>query len=110
MPALPTPSPASSSKPSGSSTAIRLPANRVLPRRIGYLLTLTNLPRPAERAVAFYNQRNTTEQWIKNVGAKIVSHGRYVAQMAEVAIPRKLFEEILRMIAELRPPPDPAQA
>jgi hypothetical protein len=28
--------------------------------------------------------------------------------MAEVAIPRKLFAEILRMISELRSPPDPA--
>ena len=44
---------------------------------------------------------------LTKVGAKIVSHGRYVAS-AEVAIPRKLFEEILRMIAELRPPADPA--
>jgi len=40
------------------------------------------------------------------IGAKGVSHGRYVAfQMAEVAIPRNLFADILRMIAELRPPP-----
>ena len=38
--------------------------------------------------------------------AKVVTHGRYVAfQMAEVAIPRDLFADILRMIAELRPPP-----
>jgi hypothetical protein len=36
----------------------------------------------------------------------IISHGRYVAfQMAEVAIPGNLFADILRMIAELRPPP-----
>jgi hypothetical protein len=35
-----------------------------------------------------------------------VNHGRYVAfQIAEVAIPRNLFTEILRMIAEMRPPP-----
>jgi len=31
-------------------------------------------------------------------------------QMAEVAVPRMLFTEILRLIAELRPPPDPAPA
>ena len=38
-------------------------------------------------------------------------HGRYVAfQMTEVAVPRTLFAEILRLIAELRPPPDPAPA
>jgi hypothetical protein len=37
------------------------------------------------------------------IGAKVVSHGRYVAfQMAEVAIPGNLFADILRVIAELR--------
>ena len=50
------------------------------------------------------------EKLIKS-GAKVVNHGRYVAfQMAEVAVPRMLFAEILRRIAELRPPPDPAPA
>jgi len=195
--------------------AIRLPANRILQDKIGYLITrpvgrppnhvrrshasfhyqagswkkprrviakvewhpgelcprvgfiVTNMSRPAENVVAFYNQRGTCEQWIKEgkgaikwtrlscrsfaansvrlqlhalaynlgnflrtlatpepikhwsltslkeklikIGAKVVSHGRYVAfQMAEVAVPRMLFAEILRLIAELRPPPDPA--
>ena len=50
------------------------------------------------------------EKLIK-IGAKVVSHGRCIAfQMAEVAVPRMLFAEILRLIAELRPPPDPAAA
>jgi hypothetical protein len=45
---------------------------------------------------------NLKEKLIK-IGAKVVSHGRYVAfQMAEVAIPRQMFQEILRLIAELR--------
>jgi hypothetical protein len=45
------------------------------------------------------------------IGAKVVRHGRYVAfQMAEVAIPRQMFQEILRLIAELRPQPPPAPA
>jgi hypothetical protein len=45
------------------------------------------------------------------IGAKLVSHGRYVAfQMADVAVPRMLFAEILRPIAELRARPDPAPA
>jgi hypothetical protein len=45
------------------------------------------------------------EKLIK-IGAKVVRHGRYVAfQMAEVAIPRNLFADILRLIAELRRPP-----
>ena len=50
------------------------------------------------------------EKLIK-IGAKVVSHGRYIAfQMAEVAIPRDLFADILRLIAELRSPLDPAPA
>jgi hypothetical protein len=50
------------------------------------------------------------EKLIK-IGAKVVSHGRYVAfQMAEVAISRQMFQEILRLIAEPRPPPPPAPA
>ena len=192
--------------------AIRLPANRVLQERIGYLLNrpvgrpsldvrrsyanftyqagswtkprrvvakaewrpgelyprvgfiVTNMARPAENVVTFYNKRGACEQWIKEgkgairwtrlscrsfaanavrlqphalaynldnflrtlatpesikgwsltslkeklikIGAKVVSHGRYVAfQMAEVAIPRNLFADILRLITELRPPP-----
>jgi hypothetical protein len=45
------------------------------------------------------------EKLIK-IGAKVVSHGRYVAfQMAEVAIPRNLFADMLRLVAELRSPP-----
>ena len=45
------------------------------------------------------------------IGAKVVSHGRYVIfQMAEVAIARQMFQDILRRIAELRPPPPPALA
>ena len=48
------------------------------------------------------------EKLIK-IGAKVVSHGRYVAfQMAEVAIPRQMFQKILRLIAELRQQPSPA--
>ncbi len=39
-------------------------------------------------------------------GSKVVAHGRYVTfQLAEVAVPRSLFREILRRIEELRPPP-----
>jgi hypothetical protein len=45
------------------------------------------------------------------IGAKVVSHGRYVAfQMAEVAIPGQKVQEILRLIGELRPQPPPAPA
>ena len=31
--------------------------------RVGFIVT--NMARPAERIVAFYNQRGTAEQWIK---------------------------------------------
>jgi hypothetical protein len=48
------------------------------------------------------------EKLIK-IGAKVVSHGRYVVfQMAEAAVPRYLFADILRLIARLRAPPAPA--
>jgi hypothetical protein len=40
---------------------------------------------------------------------KVVSHGRYVTfQMAEVAVSRQMFQEILSLIARLRAPPAPA--
>jgi hypothetical protein len=133
--------------------------------RVGFIVT--NLARPAERVVAFYNQRGTAEQWIKEgkgaikwtrlscrlfaanavrlqlhalaynlgnfmrtlalpkaaepwsltslreklikIGAKVVSHGRYVTfQLAEVAVPRQMFADILSLIARLRAPPAPA--
>jgi hypothetical protein len=129
--------------------------------RVGFIVT--NLARPAERVVAFYNQRGTAEQWIKEgkgaikwtrlscrsfaanavrlqlhalaynlgnfmrtlampkavaqwsltslreklikIGAKVVSHGRYVTfQLAEVAVPRQMFQQILSLIARLRAP------
>ncbi len=42
------------------------------------------------------------------IGAKVVRHGRYVTfQLAEVAIPRSLFANILRLIDGLRPAPLP---
>lgn len=48
------------------------------------------------------------EKLIK-IGAKVVSHGRYVTfQVAEVAVPRQLFGEILRLIDGLRPRPVPS--
>ena len=133
--------------------------------RVGFIVT--TLTRPAKRVVAFYNQRSTVEQHIKEgknaivwtrlscrrfrnnegrlqlhalaynlanfmrtlalpeavklwpltslqqklvkSGARIVGHGRSVTfQMAEVAVPRGLFDEILRLIAQFRAPPVPA--
>jgi hypothetical protein len=201
----------------GIRYAIRLPANQVLQRRIGHLLTrpvgrppkkpviwfasfryqakgwtrprrvvakiewhqgelyprvgfiVTNLTRPNRRVVKFYNGRGTAEQWIREgknalrwtrlschafrhnavrlqlhalaynlanfmrtlalpeevehwslttlreklvkIGARIVRHGRYVVfQLAEVAVPRSLFADILRRIDDLRPRPPPLPA
>ena len=133
--------------------------------RVGFIVT--NLSRPAERVVAFYNQRGKAEQYIKEgknaikwtrlscrkfrdnevrlqlhalaynlanfmrtlalpkevehwslttlreklvkIGAKVVSHGRYVTfQLAEVAVPRSLFQKILDLIDDLRRRPAPA--
>jgi hypothetical protein len=43
------------------------------------------------------------------IGVKVVSRGRYVTfQMAEVAVPRQMFHDILRLIARLWAPPAPA--
>src|SRR5205085_2683297 len=199
----------------GISYAVRLPGNRVLQERIGYLLKrpvgrpphevrryyasfryqaqswskprhvvakvewhpgelyprvgfiVTNLVRSAEGIVAFYNRRGTCEQYIKEgknatkwtrlscrmfaanavrlqlhalaynlgnfmrtlampktaerwsltslreklikIGAKVVNHGRYVTfQMAEVAVSRQMFADILMLIARLRALPAPA--
>ncbi len=40
------------------------------------------------------------------IGAKVVNHGRYVTfQLAEVAVPRDLFREILRLVDRLRRSP-----
>jgi hypothetical protein len=39
------------------------PAPGELYARVGFIIS--NLARPAERVVAFYNQRGTAEQWIK---------------------------------------------
>ena len=42
------------------------------------------------------------------IGAKVMRHGRYVTcQLAEVAVPRTLSGEILRLIGELRVNPVP---
>ncbi len=50
----------------------------------------------------------TLREKLVKIGAKVVRHGRYVTfQLAEVAIPRALFAEILRLIDGMRPAPLP---
>ena len=45
------------------------------------------------------------------IGAKVVSHGRYVTfQLAEVAVSRQMFADILSLVARLRAPPAPYPA
>ena len=59
----------------------------------------------------------TTEPWsltslrekLIKIGTKVVSHGRYVTfQLAEVAVSRQMFADILSLIARLRASPAPA--
>ncbi len=51
----------------------------------------------------------TLRERLVKIGAKIVSHGRYVTfQMADVAVSRQMFGQILSLIARLGAPPAPA--
>ena len=51
----------------------------------------------------------TLREKLVKIGAKVVRHGRYVTfQLAEVAVPRSLFEKILSLIDDLRRRPIPA--
>ncbi len=62
------------------------------------------MPKMAEQ----WSLTSLREKLIK-IGAKVISHGRYVTfQMAEVAVPRQMFADILALIARLRAPPAPA--
>jgi hypothetical protein len=97
-----------------SDTNIRVAGKQV----VGGLLSPADGLRPFRRTCTLatpepikdWSLTSLRERLIK-IGAKIISHDRYVAfQMAEVAIPRQLFAAILRLIAELRPPPDPSSA
>ncbi len=50
----------------------------------------------------------TLREKLIKISAKIIRHDRYVTfQLAQVAIPRALFAEILRLIDGLRPAPLP---
>ena len=57
-----------------------------------------------------WSLRTLREKLIK-IGAKVVTHSRYVVfQMAEVAVPKALFWEILGRIGRLRASPEFAGA
>ena len=88
-----------------AANAVRLQLH-ALAYNLGNFLRTLATPEPIKE----WSLTSLREKLIK-IGAKIISHGRYVAfQMAEVAIPRQLFADILALIAELRPPPDPSSA
>ena len=71
---------------------------------------LGNFLRATPEPIKDWSLTSLKEKLIK-IGAKVVSHGRYIIfQMAEVAIARQMFQEILRLIAGLRPQPPPALA
>jgi hypothetical protein len=64
--------------------------------------------RPEPKTAEPWSLTSLREKLIK-IGAKVVSHGRYVTfQMAEVAVPKQMFREILSLIVRLRAPPAPA--
>jgi hypothetical protein len=83
--------------------AVRLQLHALAYNLTNFMRTLA-LP----EAVKQWSLTSLREKPIK-IGAKIVRHGRYVIFLAEVAVPRELFQEILRLIEGLRPRPAFAQ-
>ena len=76
----------------------------VLAYNLANFMRTLAMPKTVER----WSMTSLREKLIK-IGAKIVSHGRYVTfQLSEVAVPRRTFAEILSLIARLRAPPAPA--
>jgi hypothetical protein len=83
------------------NNAVRLPLH-LLAYNLGNFMRTVAMPKVAE-------PWSLTGLAKKLIGAKVVSHGRYTMfQMAEVAVSRRLFQEILMLIARLRAPPAPA--
>jgi hypothetical protein len=86
-----------------AANAVRLQLH-VLAYNLGNFMRTLAMPKTVER----WSMTSLREKLIK-IGAKVVSHGRYVTfQLAEVAVPRRLFADILSLIARLRAPPAPA--
>ena len=62
---------------------------------------------PCPRRSSIWSLMTLGEKLV-TIDARIVRHGRYVVfQLAELAVPRALFAEILRRIDGLRPPSPP---
>ena len=86
-----------------AANAVRLQLH-ALAYNLGNFMRTLAMPKAAER----WSLISLREKLIK-IGAKVVSHGRYVTfQMAEVAVPRQMFVDILSLIARLRAPSAPA--
>ena len=86
-----------------AANAVRLQLH-ALAYNLGNFMRILAIPETAQP----WSLTSLREKLIK-IGAKVVSHGRYVTfQMAEVAVPRRLFSEILSLIARLRAPAAPA--
>ena len=86
-----------------AANAVRLQLH-LLAYNLGNFLPTLAMP----KAAAPWSLTSLREKLIK-IGAKVVRHGRYVMfQMAEVAVPRQMFNEILMLIARFRAPPAPA--
>ena len=76
---------------------------RALAYNLGNFMRTLALPKAAEP----WSLTSLREKLIK-IGAKVVSHGRYVTfQLAEVAASRQMFADSLMLIARLRAPPAP---
>jgi hypothetical protein len=85
--------------------AVRLQLHALAYNLANFLWTLA-LPADVEH----WSLTTLREKLVK-IGARIVHHGRYVVfQLAEIALPRALFAEILRRIERLRPRPPPFSA
>ena len=75
--------------------------NQAIPDNLGHFLRWLALP----RKVKHWSLTTLREKLVK-IGAKVVSHSGYVIfQMAEVAVPRELFQAILERIGRLWLPP-----
>ena len=86
-----------------AANAVRLQLH-ALAYNLGNFMRTLAMPKTAEP----WSLTSLREKLIK-IGARVVSHGRYVIfQMAEVAVPRQMFADILSLIARLRAPPAPA--
>ena len=80
-----------------AANAVRLQLH-ALAYNLGNFMRTLATPKTVER----WSMTSLREKLIK-IGAKVVSHGRYVTfQLAEVAVPRQIFAEILSLIARLR--------